>query len=46
MDQRKGAVVTAEKIIEEKNFSQTESRAYSQKAPPSTQLDSDEDSEY
>lgn len=43
MDQRKGAVLN-QQINEEKNESQAESRIFSEKAPPSTQLDSDEDS--
>jgi hypothetical protein len=41
MDQRKGAVLNAKAINEEKMSNATESRMLSEKAPPSTQLDSD-----
>ena len=42
MEQRKGAVTNAKVIKEEEVSNQAESRLLSEKAPPSTQFDSDE----
>lgn len=44
MDQRKGAVTNVKGIKEEEMSNAAESRLLSEKAPPSTQFDSDEES--